>query len=239
MLIIYLILILTVLVSGSLIFIIKSENQNVLKLVLAFSGAFLIGISFMKLVPEVFSTSAKYAGLFVVLGFLIQLLLELVTEGIEHGHSHEHRENEKVAPFVLLTGLCLHAFLEGAPLSMDSSDDLRHSLVTGIVVHNIPISFALMSLLIHYGCSRARAFVFLAIFAVMSPLGSIVSNLIPFASSGSMQHFFTYSLAVVIGIFLHVSTAILFETGDNHRYNIQKFVTVCFGILIACILGFL
>jgi hypothetical protein len=40
-------------------------------------------------------------------------------------------------------------------------------------------------------------------------------------------------MAVVIGIFLHVSTSILFETEENHRYNLQKFVTVCFGILVA------
>jgi zinc and cadmium transporter len=239
MLLIYTTLIITVLASGSLIFFIRSENEKNLKLVLAFSGAFLIGISFLKLVPEVFASGARYAGLFVMLGFLIQLLLELFTEGVEHGHSHEHNENEKVTPFVLLTGLCIHAFLEGIPLTMSSSFDLRHSLVTGIVIHNIPISFALISLLLHYGCSKSRAFFYLTVFALMSPAGSILSNMIPFANSESMQHFFNYSLAVVIGIFLHVSTSILFETEHNHRYNIRKFITVCFGILVAFIISIL
>jgi zinc and cadmium transporter len=239
MLIIYLLLFITVIVSGSLIFVFKTENPKVLKLMLAFSGAFLIGISFMKLVPEVFSSPVRFAGLFVMLGFLIQLILELITEGVEHGHSHEHKENEIVSPFILLTGLCIHAFLEGTPLVTSAGDDIIQSLVTGIIIHNIPISVALMSLLLHYGCSRTRALLYLSFFAVMSPLGSSLSNLIPFGSPEAMQQFFTYSMALVIGIFLHVSTAILFETEDNHKYNIHKFITICMGILVAFTLSIL
>jgi zinc and cadmium transporter len=239
MIILYLVLIITVLGSGSLVFFLKPENQKVQKLLLAFSGAFLIGISFMKLVPEVFTSSARFAGLFVMLGFLIQLILELITEGVEHGHSHAHDENEKVSPFILLTGLCIHAFLEGTPISTALDTRLTHSLVTGIVIHNIPISLTLMSLLLHYGCSWRKAIAFLVIFALMSPLGSFLSSLIPFDSIKSMHTFFNYIMAIVIGIFLHVSTTILFETGDNHRYNIKKFIVVCLGILTAFGLCFL
>ena len=74
---------------------------------------------------------------------------------------------------------------------------------------------------------------FLVIFALMTPLGSILSNVIHLLSSTSIGVYFNYIMAVVIGIFLHVSTSILFETEENHRYNLQKFVTVCFGILVA------
>jgi zinc and cadmium transporter len=230
---IYLVLIVTVLVSGSFVFVIKADDHRNLKLLLAFSGAFLIAISFMKLVPEVFSTSVRYAGLFVMVGFLIQLVLELITEGVEHGHSHVHSEDEKVSPFILMAGLCIHAFLEGTPISDGMDKKLMHSLVTGIVIHNIPISLTLMGLLLHYGCSRRKAFVYLTLFALMTPLGSFLSSLIPFASLEASETFFTYVMAVVIGIFLHVSTSILFETGDNHKYNLQKFVTVCLGVLTA------
>lgn len=233
MLLLYLILILTVLAGGSLIFFIKVDDQKILKILLAFSGAFLIGISFMKLIPEVFSTSARFAGLFVMVGFLIQLVLELITEGIEHGHKHEHSEDEKVSPFILLTGLCIHAFLEGTPIVKSIDSDIRQSLVIGIIIHNIPISIALMSLLLHYGCSKPKAFIYLGIFALMTPLGSLISSMIPFVSSAISQTFFTYVMAIVIGIFLHVSTSILFETEENHRYNLQKFITVCCGIIVA------
>jgi len=206
---------------------------------LAFSGAFLIGISFLKLVPEVFSSSLRFAGLFVIMGYLIQLVLELITEGVEHGHSHIHREDERATPFILLIGLCIHAFLEGTPISSGIESDVRRSLIIGIIVHNIPISVTLMGLLLHYGCSWKKGLFYLSVFALMTPLGSIISNLIPFASSVKMQHFYTYIMAVVIGIFLHVSTSILFEAEDNHQYNVQKFVVVCFGIAVSAGLTFL
>jgi zinc and cadmium transporter len=233
LLILYLVLILTVLASGSFIFFLRSDDERILKLLLAFSGAFLIGISFLKLIPEVFSSTAKYVGLFVMLGFLIQLVLELITEGAEHGHRHEHLEGEKASPFLLLTGLCIHSFLEGMPIVGAFTTGIQHTLVIGIVIHNIPISLTLMSLFLHYGLSKRRALFFLVVFSLMTPLGSVVSNLIHLVSTASLAIYFNYIMAVVIGIFLHVSTSILFETEENHRYNLQKFLTVCIGILVA------
>ena len=171
--IIYLVLFVTVLASGSLVFLIKRDDQKLLKLLLAFSGAFLIGISFLILVPEVFSRPAPLAGLFVLAGFLIQLTLELITGGAEHGHKHVHDEGEKAAPWLLLTGLCIHAFLEGMPLVSRFATEIQHSLVLGIVVHNIPISLTLMGLFLHYGCKPVKAFIYLGIFALMTPLGSL------------------------------------------------------------------
>ena len=127
----------------------------------------------------------------------------------------------------------------GTPISSGLDKRITHSIVVGIVIHNIPISLTLMSLLLHYGCSRRKALTYLALFAIMSPLGSFISTLIPFGAGLSRHTFFVYSMAVVIGIFLHVSTSILFEAEDNHHYNIQKFITVCLGILTAFGLCFL
>ena len=233
LLILYTVLIGTVLASGSFIFFFNKDDDRILKLLLAFSGAFLIGISFLKLVPEVFNSQAKYIGLFVMLGFLIQLVLELITEGAEHGHSHAHAEGEKVSPFLLLTGLCIHSFLEGMPIVGAFTTGIQHTLVIGVVIHNIPISLTLMSLFLHYGLSTRRAFFFLVVFSLMTPLGSILSNIIHILTATSLTIYFNYVMAVVIGIFLHVSTSILFETEENHKYNLQKFLTICIGILVA------
>ncbi|MCX6276491.1 MAG: ZIP family metal transporter [Bacteroidetes bacterium] len=230
---VYLLLIFTAVASGALIFLIKSDDQRFLKFLLAFSGAFLIGITFLSLVPEVFSSATAYTGLFVLAGFLLQLVLELITEGAEHGHKHQHTDNEKVSPFLLLIGLCIHAFLEGMPISGNFNPKLQDSLVIGIIIHNIPISLTLVGLFLHYGCSRKKALVYLLVFALMSPLGSGLSYLLNSSLSASMEAYFNNILAVVIGIFLHVSTSILFETEENHRYNLQKFLTVCAGLMVA------
>lgn len=231
--VVYLVLVLTVLISGGLIFLFKADDQRVLKFLLAFSGAFLIGITFLKLIPEVFAEPAMFTGVFVLLGFLLQLMLELITGGAEHGHKHTHSAGEKASPFLLLIGLCIHAFLEGMPIVEGFNMKLQHTLVVGIVIHNIPISLALMSLFLHYGCSKSKAFIYLAVFAVMTPLGSLFSKFLDASLSTSLETYFNYILAVVIGIFLHVSTSILFETEENHRYNLQKFITVCLGLAVA------
>jgi len=231
--VIYILLIGTVLASGSLVFMIKTEDQRILKILLAFSGAFLIGLTFLKLIPEVFSTPSLYVGFFVLLGFVIQLLLELITEGAEHGHVHKHQEGERVSPFLLLIGVCIHSFLEGMPIAQGFDTRLRHTLVLGIIIHNIPISLTLMSLFIHYGCSRTKAFLYLLLFSLMTPLGSLFSQFLDYTTTLSLNLYFNYVLAVVIGIFLHVSTSILFETEENHQYNIRKFLTVCVGLAVA------
>jgi zinc and cadmium transporter len=239
MIIVNLVIFITAIASGSFIFFIRKDNRVVHRLILAFSGAFLISLTFLKLVPEIFSVPSRFTGIFILIGFLIQLVLELFTEGAEHGHSHRHSDDERVSPMLLLVGLCIHSFLEGMPIVMDFETTVRHTLVLGIVIHNIPISLTLMAMFLHYGCSKRKAFLYLVIFALMTPLGSLFSNLLEYTLSTALGTLFNYMLAIVVGIFLHVSTSILFETEENHQYNLQKFFVVCFGIAIALGISFI
>lgn len=232
---IYFLLIVTAVAAGSMVFVIPRDSRLLLKLLLAFSGAFLIGISFLDLVPEIFTTSLPYAGLFVLAGFVLQLLLELLTRGAEHGHEHDDdcHGSGHVSPFLLLLGLCIHSFLEGMPIVRSTDPGLVNTLVTGIIIHNIPISLTLMSLFIHYGMSKYRAILFLFLFALMTPLGSVFSTCLESCALPGIGNYFNYALAMVVGIFLHVSTSILFETSENHQYNLKKFTTVLAGLATA------
>ncbi len=238
----YFFLFITVIISGSSLFLFKTGNPKVLKLLLAFSGAFLLAISFLNLVPEIFEKGTANIGAFILIGFVLQLLLELLTKGIEHGHGHAHECIEKhdhsehfpkVAPIGLMIGICIHAFLEGMPIVESFNQQVQHSLTVGIIIHNIPISIVLMSIFLQAGMTKRKAFLLLAVFALMTPAGSMVSNLVSAEMTGSLSNYFDMILGVVVGIFLHVSTSILFETSENHQYNIQKFITVLLGIGVA------
>ncbi len=244
--IIYFFLIATVLLSGYSLILFKVENKRILKLLLAFSGAFLLAISFLNLVPEIYGSHVKNIGLFVLLGFVLQLFLELLTKGVEHGHSHSHthehehdldysHESEElhVAPLALMIGICIHSFLEGMPIVEKFDPAVQHSLAIGIVIHNIPISIVLMSLFLASGMSKTKSFVLLGIFALMTPLGSLLSNFLSRSFINSLPIYFDVIMGVVVGIFLHVSTSILYETSEDHQYNRQKFFTVIIGIIIA------
>jgi zinc transporter ZupT len=236
MILIYILLIAAILCVGGLFYLIRVESRTFLKLLLAFSAAFLIGISFIHILPEIYESHSVFVGLFVLLGFILQLVIELLTRGAEHGHEHDSEECRKaghISPFLLMTGLSIHSFLEGMPIVEGCDPDLRRTLVTGIVIHNIPITITLLALFLHYGMSVRKAFFLLLVFALMTPLGSVASRILQHFTVSDLTIYFTCALAMVVGIFLHVSTSILFETEESHQYNFQKFATIFVGIAVA------
>jgi zinc and cadmium transporter len=236
----YLILFLSVIVSGSAVFLLKTNNRKNLKLVLAFSGAYLFAISVTHLIPEVYRSSNKSIGLYVLLGFFFQILLEFFSEGIEHGHVHIHKHgtdhNHAAFPFAIIISLSVHSFLEGMPLAINYGV-VGPTLLTGIVLHNIPVAFALMSMFMESGVKKNTALVLLTVFALTAPLGALTSTYI--GSSHlvlDMTQYFDKIMAVVIGIFLHISTTILFESSEDHRFNIYKMITILCGAGLALML---
>ena len=68
----------------------KPTDRNRLKLLIAFSGSYLLSITALHLLPEVFIGTSRgaYFGAFVLVGFFLQLMLEYLSGGIEHGHTY-------------------------------------------------------------------------------------------------------------------------------------------------------
>lgn len=231
-----LLLIVGVFISGLSVFLFGGTKKKFLKIILTFSGAYLFAITVLTLLPGLYNHTQEpeKIGLFILIGFLIQILLEYFSQGIEHGHMHVHKEKQNVFPVVMLVSLCIHAFLEGLPVGDHHHHNDNNSLVVGILIHNIPISIALISVLLESGVTKTKALFYLLIFAVMTPLGSTVTYIIGEQYLESMSHtFFDAIMALVIGIFLHISTTILFETSENHRFNIIKFATILLGCAVA------
>ena len=220
--------------GGLGIFLFKKDNTNRLKLVLSFSGAYLFAITVLHLMPEVYHKGDPQIGLFILGGFILQILMEQFSEGIEHGHIHKHYHQHYVFPFGIMISLCLHAFLEGMPLAQGQHNEL----VYGIALHHIPAAFALGSVLIQKQINKGSVIAFLILFAVMSPIGYLLSFQIGQGSLGNMDAYFGRIMGVVIGIFLHISTTILFEASVDHKFNLKKFVAVLLGVSIA-LAGFL
>ncbi|MEJ5053793.1 ZIP family metal transporter [Sphingobacterium sp. MYb382] len=226
------ILFLSAFISGLAVFFVKRTNASLLKLILSFSGAYLFSITVLHLIPHVYisnTTSPEVIGLYILGGFLFQLFLEQFSQGIEHGHIHHHDYN--IFPLGIMISLCLHAFLEGMPLAAG----LRSELVFGIAIHHIPAAFALGSLLINTRLSKTKIGFFLLLFAAMTPLGFLTSKGISDGEIGNISQYFDKIMAIVIGIFLHISTTILFESGsaDHHHFNKKKMLAVLLGVLVS------
>lgn len=235
------ILFFSALFGGLSVFIIKRDNTKLLRLILAFSGSYIFAITILHLMPSIYSGGDEQIGLYVLGGFLFQLLLEQYSAGVEHGHLHQHRHEDHASsekhlfPIAVMASLCLHAFLEGMPLAGDHGN----YLLFGIAIHHIPAAFALGTLLLRAHIGNKRTIFALVAFAAMSPLGYILSENIKNHSLIDIQQYFDKIMAIVIGIFLHISTTILFESSTkDHRFNRQKVVAVLLGVLIS-LLNFL
>ena len=230
---VYIFLFFSVILSGCSVLFIKISSKK-LKLILSFSGAFLFAISVLHLIPEIYEAGTKNIGVFILIGFFAQILLEFFTEGIEHGHIHVHHHDHKhhVFPYAMMIGLSIHSFLEGMPLS-NAENSSHNSLLTGIVLHNIPIAMALMTMLLQSHISKGKALFWLIIFAFITPLGTFTSYVIGENLIGGFAVYFDRIMGVVVGIFLHISTTILFESSENHRFNLIKFVVILLGAAFA------
>jgi zinc transporter ZupT len=161
-------------------------------------------------------------------------MLEYLSGGIEHGHAHTHRSAG--LPVGLMIGLCLHAFLEGMPLGGGDAGHSHHGhshshglepLLLGIVLHKYPVAMVFLAMLLNSGLAKAKAFGLLAVFAAMAPLGTLLSGV------EMVGQYNRESLAIVIGIFLHVSTTILFESSEGHRFNAYKMIAIAAGLALS------
>jgi len=114
---IYWLPILTVLGGYLLVLWLKPKKNLGITLLLAFSGSFLLATTLFELLPTVYAESnAKEIGLYIMLGIVLQIFLEFFSKGAEHGHLH-FDEEKTVFPWLLFISLCVHAFLEGVPIS--------------------------------------------------------------------------------------------------------------------------
>ena len=230
----YFLLWFSVVISGASVFYFSGIKASVLKLLLAFSGAYLFALCVLHLIPEVYSTRSSTVGIYILIGFFLQVALEIFSEGIEHGHIHIHKRHLNAFPLALMIGLCVHSFLEGMPLVQNFSDEkTRNSLLAGIILHHIPVAIALTSMLLDSGIKKSSALFYLILFACMAPFGAVASNLISENGFSNFSHYSDHIMALVIGIFLHISTTILFETSEGHRFNYYKFITILLGAGLA------
>lgn len=207
------------------IFYKKNRNPTLL---LAFSGSYLISVSVLHLLPEIYHGHNHNIGLVIMLGFLFQVTLDFFSKGIEHGHGHTEDFKKGIIPFSALAGLFLHAFFEGLPLGGDWSNDDNHSFLIAIVFHKIPISIVLYFLLKELKIKSSMFWSLLILFALMAPFGGWMGTVLPMN-----EEFQNYTMAFVIGIFFHVSTTILYETSKDHKFNIIKLSVVVLGLALA------
>lgn len=250
----YIALILAIVLAVVTVFTLRLNEARHIKVMTAFAGGFLITLTVLHLLPEIYLAehhahghghdhghnhdvhipSPLLLGALILVGFFIQVTLDIISLGVEHGHSHTHSHHDHHDhagpcrfPWGVMVGLCLHALVEALALGDHShhhDHDSRSFLLWSIVVHKYPAAVALLGMLLQSGMKKGKALICLGIFGAMAPLGLVISSLTYLA------HYSREMTAFVIGIFLHIATTILFESSEGHRFNGVKAGAIAVGV---------
>lgn len=229
---IYLLPLLSVLIGYFIALFLRPKSKKNLKLLLAFSGAFLLSLTVMHLLPEVYGNDLHHTenhhhnhnnaiGIFIMIGIVFQIILEYFSKGAEHGHVHGHQTMNQI-PWLLFFSLCLHALLEGMPISK------QNHLAYGIAIHHFPIAIILTTFFINAHLNKKAILFFMVIFAFMTPIGTFLADNLHF-----LQEYYTQISGIVIGILFHISSTIIFESSEGHKFNLAKLTVIVLGIILA------
>ncbi len=261
----YLLPFLAVILGYFLAIIVKPAKKKTIKLLLAFSGSFLLTMTVSHLLPEVYAyviegnhtettsivemdysshnnthehhdhthnhtetgnsnqhdhdhDAMKEIGLFIMLGIVFQIILEYFSKGAEHGHVHVHEKMTSM-PWLLFGSLCLHALFEGMPVSQHTH------LAWAIAIHHFPIAIILTLFFLQAELNKKFVFMFMIVFALMTPLGTYLSSNLSF-----LIDYYVPISAFVIGILFHISSTIIFESSEGHKFNLAKLLAIVIGI---------
>ncbi|SHG94959.1 ZIP family metal transporter [Flagellimonas flava] len=200
----------------------QPKDKKKVHLLLAFSGAFLLALIFFELLPHVYQhDNPRLVAILILSGVLLQIFLEFFSKGAEHGHMHLNLEENRF-PLLLFLSLSVHALVEGVPI-YDSQP-----ILYGIVIHKIPVAIVLGIFLLNSRMKKVTTLLFMGAFSLMTPMGSYLAH---HSSWVEDRGYLLTSLA--IGVFLHISTIILFESSQGHSFNLRKLVVIILGVGLA------
>ena len=214
-------------------------STKVMALLLTFSGSYLLAITLIHLVPDLFHDveNPMQVSICVMCGFFMQHFFEMTSAGIAHGHGLVGQVQSvkpfKIIPFVL--SIMIHALLDGVILmqgTLGHKSSIQWSIVVwlGILLHKFLESFAFMLVLKQY-VKRYRIG-YLCIFALAAPIGLWLSSYIGAYCSCKVSKLF---VALITGNFMYISSTMLFESSPEHSHKPAHVWVSMLGAAIATV----
>jgi zinc and cadmium transporter len=227
-----------VLFTGLLTELVSTKLEKYKQSIISFSVAIVLTLICSHILPEIFSMHNHRIGYFLLIGFILQILLELLSKGIEHGHVHIHGKISNKELFVIFIGLSIHSFIEGIPVN--TLQDLNHNHVssfdsfswvylTAILIHKLPIAAVLIIFLNSINSSFKRKIIFLLLFAISSPSGAFFGEYI--VESSFFSQWSNNFLAISTGMLLHITTLLIFEDHHGSSGKFKNLLTIFGGII--------
>ncbi len=215
-------------------------SERILHLMLGLSAGILSGVTFVDILPEAFdfaremSLNSLYVGFGVGLGFFALLLVEkyvLATEEIHGGHFHIHGKPLDPNHGIMgVSALTFHGFIDGfvIPIGFSAGAQIGVIVTLAIAIHQIPDSFAALSLALSSTNNRRQAIFSVLATAVDTPIGIGIGLLL--VDLGNFL--IPLSLGLCAGTFVYVSAVDLVPELQHKSRSLLVVASMIIGFLL-------
>lgn len=217
-------------------------SEKTLHLMLGFSAGVLGGITFVDILPEAFAVAAEealsniYVSGGVAFGFFTILMTEryLTVRDEDHHGGHFHIHGKTVLDprhaTIGLSALTIHGFMDGfvIPVSFSAGPTVGTIVTLAVVLHQIPDSFAALSLAIGATESKRSALGYIVLTALDTPIGIVVGYVLV----GLGTFMIPLGLGVTAGTFVYVSASDLVPELQHKTRSLLVVLSMTLGFLL-------
>lgn len=208
---------------AGLVPVLKQWKENHLHNFVSFSAGVLMATAFLHMLPDALErASSQQVGTAILLSFIFLFVLEkfIMLHPCEETHCDFHTMG--LAAFI---GMSTHTFFDGIALGTSFFTGLSSVVFFAIMVHKIPSSFSLASILKAAKWPSKRILLFICLFGSIIPLGAFVS--VYFLQTISQQAL-GIAIALSLGTFLYIATSDFLpevhRRGKNRFANLASFL---------------
>ncbi|OQX87175.1 hypothetical protein B6D60_04460 [candidate division KSB1 bacterium 4484_87] len=211
------------------------KNSFVIHLFISFGAGVLLGASLLHMIPDAAEYIGSRLGLPILLGFLVLYIFEKFI--MTHPCPSEGCEFHSVGISAFF-GLSLHSLITGLALGAGIFvPKLGLIVFLAVVLHKLPASLSLSSLLIKEHYSNKSISLIILLFSLMVPIGAFVTFLL---LRGTSQTVIGYLIAFSAGTFLHVAADDLIPEVHRHfAYRYVRLVAFLVGLVVIGIVKYL
>jgi zinc and cadmium transporter len=214
---------------GGFLPLLRELSQKALALLLSFSAGVLLGAVFFHMMPETGRVLNDGIGWPILTGFLLIFIMERFV--FVHA-CEEHTCDIHQMGIPAFLGISLHSLLDGVALGAGLMlPQLGPVVLLAVLVHKMPDSMSISSILLSAGWHRRNVAVLSILFALTTPVGALIAYF--FLRSLAPEHI-AFALGISAGTFLAIATAdILPQVHRIQQRNPTTIIFLLFGLFVS------
>ena len=212
---------------GGLMPLLSNLKERGLHSLLALGTGMLLGTIFLHMLPE--AMSDHRFSLLVLFGLMIIFIVERLVFGQNQPSTHS------LIGLTAFFGLSIHAVMVGFSLSFTFlQPETQAAFLISILIHKFSETFALTSVFMLAGYSKAKSVKLILIFSLFTPISLLLGKLLV-KSAASI--FIEAAAAVATGTFLYVAVVDLLPEVFHHpRGRWRHLIALLVGVMVIALI---